>query len=89
MNANIGSASQTFTHDSADAGNIWGNYGFEFTATDTTMVLKITGISLPAGNQYIGLDNVSIEAVPLPAAIWLFGSGLLGLIEIVRRKKSD
>jgi hypothetical protein len=26
--------------------------------------------------------------VPIPAAIWLFGSGLLGLIGIARRKKA-
>jgi hypothetical protein len=27
-------------------------------------------------------------AVPVPAAVWLFGSGLLGLIGIARRKKA-
>jgi hypothetical protein len=26
--------------------------------------------------------------VPVPAAVWLFGSGLLGLIGIARRKKA-
>jgi len=26
-------------------------------------------------------------AVPVPAAVWLFGSGLIGLIGIARRKK--
>ncbi len=29
----------------------------------------------------------SISSVPLPPAVWLFGSGLLGLIGFVRRKK--
>lgn len=28
----------------------------------------------------------SVEVVPLPAAVWLFGSGLLGLIGVARRK---
>jgi hypothetical protein len=28
------------------------------------------------------------SAVPVPAAVWLFGSGLLGLIGVARRKKS-
>lgn len=28
-----------------------------------------------------------IQAVPVPAAVWLFGSGLLGLIGIARRKR--
>ena len=30
----------------------------------------------------------SYEVVPIPAAVWLFGSGLLGLIGIARRKKA-
>ena len=30
--------------------------------------------------------TVEVSAVPLPAAIWLFGSGLLGLISVARRK---
>jgi hypothetical protein len=28
-------------------------------------------------------------AVPVPAAVWLFGSGLLGLVGMVRRKKAE
>jgi len=36
-------------------------------------------------------DNVQMlvepPAVPVPAAVWLFGSGLLGLVGIARRKK--
>lgn len=31
-------------------------------------------------------DNLYTSAVPIPAAVWLFGSGLLGLIAITRRK---
>ena len=30
----------------------------------------------------------SPSAVPVPAAVWLFGSGLLGLVGVARRKKS-
>ncbi|MBT8347954.1 MAG: hypothetical protein KJP24_00695 [Sulfurovum sp.] len=30
--------------------------------------------------------SLDITAVPVPAAVWLFGSGLLGLIGIARRK---
>ena len=30
----------------------------------------------------------SISAVPVPAAVWLFGSGLIGLIGIAKRKKA-
>ncbi|MBS94008.1 MAG: hypothetical protein CL799_06150 [Chromatiales bacterium] len=31
------------------------------------------------------IDNISIEAVPIPAAAWLFGSGLAGLGFLRRR----
>ena len=34
------------------------------------------------------VSDVPISAVPVPAAVWLFGSGLLGLIGLARRKKS-
>jgi hypothetical protein len=30
----------------------------------------------------------AVPAVPVPAAVWLFGSGLLGLIGVARRKKA-
>jgi len=36
-------------------------------------------------------DNITIttdvSAVPVPAAVWLFGSGLVGLVGVARRKK--
>ena len=35
-----------------------------------------------------GIDNYMASAVPVPAAVWLFGSGLIGLIGIARRKKA-
>ncbi len=35
----------------------------------------------------LAIGTYSIAAVPIPAAAWLFGSGLIGLIGIARRKK--
>jgi hypothetical protein len=35
----------------------------------------------------LGRPYASFQVVPVPAAVWLFGSGLLGLIGIARRKK--
>ncbi len=31
----------------------------------------------------------TVNTVPLPAAVWLLGSGLLGLVGVARRKRSD
>jgi hypothetical protein len=40
------------------------------------------------GNYDSALSLVGTTAViPVPAAVWLFGSGLLGLVGVVRRKK--
>lgn len=35
-----------------------------------------------------GSGHWLVQAVPIPGAVWLFGSGLLGLIGIAKRKKS-
>ena len=39
-------------------------------------------------NELISIANTSISSVPVPAAVWLFGSGLIGLIAVARRKKA-
>jgi hypothetical protein len=78
--AQIGSHSQAFTHNSADPGKHLGSLGFTFTADSPTMTLSILGNSVPAGREYLGLDNVSVSAVPAPAAVWLFGTGFLTLL---------
>lgn len=46
--------------------------------------------SLSTGTYSLSItmaNYVSATAVPVPAAVWLFGSGLLGLAGIARRKK--
>ena len=42
-----------------------------------------------ADAQLIAVGNLQqLSGVPVPAAVWLFGSGLLGLIGIARRRKA-
>jgi hypothetical protein len=55
----------------------------------------IMGIPMPTGGPFQGFNanfsaNMTSTAkpVPVPAAVWLFGSGLLGLVGIARRKKA-
>jgi len=40
------------------------------------------------GSVQVNFDDVRLEAVPIPAAAWLFGSGLLGMVGIARKKKA-
>ena len=51
-------------------------------------ILELSGKD--AQQEFIFGDKFSIgvTAVPVPAAVWLFGSGLLGLVGMARRKKA-
>jgi hypothetical protein len=52
-------------------------------ASKTTNVLEATATLSASG---LTLTGGSPPPVPLPAAVWLFGSGLLGLAGVARRK---
>jgi hypothetical protein len=54
------------------------------TPTETYMVVRVTSALSPFGS----IDNITVNAVPVPAAAWLFGSGLIGLVGVARRKKA-
>ena len=51
--------------------------------------VDFTGIENIQFNDGLFLTSeIPLTTVPVPAAVWLFGSGLVGLIGIARRKKS-
>ena len=63
-------------------------WSFDFgTNTFDRLRFSFTGTAT-SGAVGLAFDNFSPSSpIPLPAAVWLFGSGLLGLIGIARSKK--
>ncbi len=55
--------------------------GFDLDSTDTGDF----GMNTPA---YFALDDLGFNPVPIPGAVWLFGSALLGLAGWKRRRRS-
>lgn len=66
---------------------IWHTFTTTVYGTGSPMTLKFvaTGTSDSYGTS---LDKVSLKAVPVPAAVWLFGSGMLGLLGLGKRKRN-
>lgn len=62
---------------------------FDSTGSQITFGFR-TANSGQVGVFETGYDNYSavISSVPVPAAVWLFGSGLLGLVGMARSKKA-
>jgi hypothetical protein len=84
--------SGTFNNGTGIASFLWsGVYGTGYTLDYTAVVPKAdpSGFGgVPYQLHLVGVVNEAVvSAVPVPAAVWLFGSGLLGLVGIARRKK--
>jgi len=67
-------------------------FAFDFIAllgdNGATADFNSLGVSFDDFDNLFGDWNTTVEItpVPVPAAIWLFGSGLLGLVGVARRK---
>ena len=58
---------------------------FTFDATPGEYFVSFFG-EAGASTSY-GMYGIEISQVPVPAAVWLFGSGLIGLVGMMRRRK--
>ena len=81
-----GSQNFTFTQDSHGPSSMgWVTFAYSFVADATSTTLAFLSLN----NSFTGpaLDNVSVSAVPLPAALPLFGAALGALAMIARRRR--
>ena len=64
----------------------WAQATFSFVATEATSSLFFAGGY--DSNHYIGLDNVSVTAVPEPETYAMMLAGLAAIGSIARRRKA-
>lgn len=83
--ADLESALNYFNDNTLDLG-YWSDY---INGTDLSFRVQLALEADSIGEGFgvgMGLSNATMSAVPVPAAAWLFGSGLIGLIGIAKRK---
>lgn len=64
-----------------------GQIGFDSPSGITSVQLFSNPVGSTSSYNF-SIDNVTISSVPVPAATWLLGSGLLGLAGVARRKEA-
>ena len=90
-------ASWTATNEAGNSLDLGDSANFMIAADSGSGYVAGTALPPPLGpnSWLIGFGSedpqlaaVDLNAIPVPAAVWLFGSGLLGLVGVARRKSA-
>ena len=67
-----------------------GSFANDVTLGNWVFTNNTTGFSIPSSNYSVSQigTNYLVSPVPIPAAAWLLGSGLVGLVALKRRKRA-
>ena len=62
-------------------------------AESNAWIFGMNGMQHPFNDKDVlrfawAVHSGDVSAIPVPAAVWLFGSGLIGLVGLARRKKA-
>ena len=82
-----GAISDSGENDFNGNGTDWATYTYDYTIAASATKFKIVLLGNTAAQT--SFDNVGVQvasAVPVPAAAWLFGSALAGLVAVRRNK---
>jgi len=85
---------QLMSEQSPGTGNPWSSENFSLAALADDSPSVWIAFWMDSGEGQLGkFDDVvvmgdQISSIPIPASVWLFGSGLLGLVGMARRKKA-
>ena len=82
--------------DTSSLGINWGNHSVSLLIDPSwdgkTLEFGVKSAATGYAASGVYYDNFSLTgppAVPVPAAIWLFGSGLLGMVGLARRRRDE
>ena len=64
----------------------WQSYSFVATTSFTSLVFVLSNAVDTSYDSTLYIDNVTVTNTPIPAAVWLFGSSLAGLLGMRRRQ---